>query len=220
MEALEKGIDLLPDRVRHLMLRHELDVLVLVIIVDGEAPPVGLQVHNLLLPEIVALCGEGQLHDIRDVVIQHPLQVREVFWIERFQIRRNDLSPEHVLVEAAREPRLQVVAIVDRFADHATDKLKELEVVPVDIRHWVRMVGASLASGLHKECVVRVEDLFGQSTVPLLPDAPSVNALLALELDLNLRPHLLASSYAQLVVGVHENLVASHTQADGLVTAL
>mmetsp|Transcript_63121 Transcript_63121/g.147016 ORF Transcript_63121/g.147016 Transcript_63121/m.147016 type:complete len:253 (-) Transcript_63121:561-1319(-) len=220
MQTLEEGIDLCSHRVRHLVLGHELDVLVLVVVCHGEHPAIGLQVHNLLLPELVTLGRKVQLHYVGDVMVKHPLEVGEVLWVEGLQVSRDNLAAQHVFVEASREPRLEVVAIVDRLADDPPYELEELQVVPVDVRHGVGMVGARLASSLHKESVVGVEDFLGKSAVPLFAHATSVDAFLALEMHLDLCPHLLSGPRPQLVVGVHEDLTAAYSQADGLVAAL
>mmetsp|Transcript_46296 Transcript_46296/g.119758 ORF Transcript_46296/g.119758 Transcript_46296/m.119758 type:complete len:283 (-) Transcript_46296:1228-2076(-) len=220
MQALEERIDLRPHRVSHLVLGHELDVLVLVIVGDRQVSPVRSQVHNFLLAELVTLGGEGQFYDVCDVVVEHPLQVGEVLGVKGLQVRRDDCPPKHVLVEAPRKPGLEVLSVVDRLADDAADELEEHQVVPIHVRHSVGVVGTGLAARLNKERVVRVEDLLGKGRVPLLAHATGVDALLTLELDLDLGPHLLSGAHAQLVVGVHEDLAAAHPEADGLVAAL
>mmetsp|Transcript_63120 Transcript_63120/g.147009 ORF Transcript_63120/g.147009 Transcript_63120/m.147009 type:complete len:226 (-) Transcript_63120:561-1238(-) len=192
----------------------------LVVVRHRQLSPVWLEVHNPLLAQLVALCTEEELYDLRNVVIQHPLQIGEVLRVEGLQVCRDDLPPKHVLVETPREPGLQVLPIVDRLANHTPDELEELQVVPVDVGHGVGMVGARLPACLHEEGIIGVEDFLGKSAVPLFAHATSVDAFLALEMHLDLCPHLLSGPRPQLVVGVHEDLTAAYSQADGLVAAL
>mmetsp|Transcript_82736 Transcript_82736/g.198528 ORF Transcript_82736/g.198528 Transcript_82736/m.198528 type:complete len:212 (-) Transcript_82736:983-1618(-) len=209
MQAFEEVLYLLLDRVRHLVLRHELNVLVFVFVGYGQSSALRLEVDHFDLPQLVAFCGEGELDDICDVMIQHPFQIGEVFRIKCFQISRNHLLPQHVLVEASGEPSLQVLAIMNGLANHPSNEVEKLEVVSIDIGHRIRVVGASLATGLHKEGIVGVKNFPGQRSIPLLGHTSGIDALFALELNLDLGPHLLTGPYPELVVRVHENLIST-----------
>mmetsp|Transcript_95145 Transcript_95145/g.254291 ORF Transcript_95145/g.254291 Transcript_95145/m.254291 type:complete len:303 (-) Transcript_95145:181-1089(-) len=214
MEALQKRVDLGLDRMRHLVLAHQLHVLTLVFFGDSDVMSILDEVGSLLHPKLITLRRESQIQHIRDVVLQGPAQVAEILRVERLQIGREHLHSQHVLVETSREKGLQHVPVVDGLADDPPREIEILQVLPVHIRHWIGVVRACLATRLSEQSVVRVENLLGQRVKPLLHHAAGVDPLFALELNVNLRLQLLGRPPPQLVVRIHEDLGAPHLEAD------
>mmetsp|Transcript_53247 Transcript_53247/g.127021 ORF Transcript_53247/g.127021 Transcript_53247/m.127021 type:complete len:240 (-) Transcript_53247:2859-3578(-) len=218
MEALEESIDLQLNRFGHLVLAHQLNILPLVEVSDGNGGTARLQLHSTNSAKLVALCSESEMaqHTLYGVV-EHPPQIAVVVRIQSFHVLVVHLPSEHVLVERSREVGLQVVAVEQRLPDDAPDELEEVQVVRIHVGGLAWMEGAGLSSRLCEQAVVRIEDLPREDLEPLSGQTTGIHSLLANEGHAELSPHLLAAAHAQLVVRIHEDLTAPHMQPDDVV---
>jgi hypothetical protein len=137
--------------------RHQVDVLALVVVGHLDPGAAGRQLHHAAPPEEVGLLGEGEVQHVGDVVVQHPPQIFEKGGVHGLDVLVAQRRAQHVLVEGAREVRVDGLPRVQRLAHHAPHELEKIEVVGaarrVRLHHRVGVGlegGAALGHGLEQ----------------------------------------------------------------------
>mmetsp|Transcript_62030 Transcript_62030/g.146893 ORF Transcript_62030/g.146893 Transcript_62030/m.146893 type:complete len:351 (-) Transcript_62030:691-1743(-) len=159
------------------------------------------------------------VHHPRDVVLHHPHQRLVVVGVDGLHVGHEDRQLQHVLVHGPREMRVQQVPVVHRLAHDAADEMEVAEVVRTeDVGAGVGLIGEVGADRVGEETDVGVEHLTRKAEEPLTRNTPSVNAFLALEGDGEPSPHLLGSTWSDLVEAVLQQRISTHRDTDGVVS--
>ncbi|GIX66156.1 uncharacterized protein BcabD6B2_55920 [Babesia caballi] len=219
LEAGHEGLQLVLDAVGDLVATEELDVLVLVLVGDGDVAAVGDQVDDLYHAELVDLGREEKLQpEVLEPAVVDGGEVLVELGVDGLRVGGRDLAAQHVLVEGAREVGVDVLAVVNGLADHAADELEVVEVLGVDAAQRVGVVELLLAALAAEEAVVGVEHFSGEDVEPLAGQAAGVDALLAGEGDRELALQLVAPERVELAERVREDAVAADVDADRVET--
>lgn len=128
-----------------------------------------------------------------------------------YHVSKRRLHAKNVLVKRARKVRVDQMSVVDRLANEAPDKLKELEVIGIVVRQRIRLKHVRRRRR-PEERVIRIEDLTRHDHEPFARDATRVDALLALELDIQTSVHVLRGHATELLERVLKHLRARKTK--------
>mmetsp|Transcript_1628 Transcript_1628/g.7091 ORF Transcript_1628/g.7091 Transcript_1628/m.7091 type:complete len:670 (+) Transcript_1628:333-2342(+) len=210
VEAVQEGVDLHPDRRRHASVTAQLHVLRLVLVGDGNLRATRHQLHGLDPAEIIPIHRERQLQaEGLYGVLENLLEVVEVVRVDGLHVLHVDRHPEDVLVEAAREVRLQHLSVREGLPDDPPDELEELKMLGVPAGERIRLHGGPVARWDEK-AVVRIEHLAGEDAVPLPRQSARIDAFLAKELNVQSPAHLFGVAVSQLAEAVLEDVVPGH----------
>jgi hypothetical protein len=139
VEAGQEIVDLLLDRLDESVLDNALDIVLLVLLGDGDVAAVLDQVDDLLLAKVVSFDGEGLSNNIRDIILQHPEQRLVVVQIQRFHILDRDSPAEDLLVNSAREMTVQNASLVESLGDDPPNESEEQKMLRVNATEAVRV---------------------------------------------------------------------------------
>lgn len=219
MEASKEGIYLLLDIEVHLMEREQFDILSLVTIVDSDVRSALFECNLLIPAKVVASDGEV-LAEIGDIVVEVPPQVAIAVIIHIRQVLKEQLLSNHHLVERSREEALKQLTIKDGLANHASNELKEVSVVRIDVGLRVSVVADSVRRQVEQR-VIWIEHGPGQLCVELSRQAACIDASFALKVHLDLVLELGSRAIVKLLVGALEDIVTidSNVQASATVSS-
>mmetsp|Transcript_34163 Transcript_34163/g.47568 ORF Transcript_34163/g.47568 Transcript_34163/m.47568 type:complete len:319 (+) Transcript_34163:452-1408(+) len=204
-KSLQKSIDLALDTLCQLLFRDELEVLILISICHLDVLAVVLQLVDDLLPEHRVLQGERHAQALAvNLVPADPLEAFVVRRIDGLDVRERGLHAQHVLVEGAREVRVEQLLVIDGLPDEAPDELEVVEVVRIDVRVRVWLEYIRVVRGGGEQAVPGVEDLARQEQEPLPGQPPSVHTGLTVEFDRDRPLQLLHAAVLDLVVRILE----------------
>lgn len=163
IEPDHKSVELLLNSLHNLPLRHQLNVLRLVLIGDGDVPTTRDQINSGSLAELLIIDGKGEFDDPFNVIIpvskrsafeqpsrqfsqtngdlQSPSQISVQVLIDTFHILQGDLLSQHHLVECTNEERVQEATVEDGKTDHTSNELEVVEVLGVDAGMRVDLQG-------------------------------------------------------------------------------
>ena len=79
IEATKEGVDLLLDRIGHLVSCHQPHELLLVCVIHTDVPSVWLQVNDIVFPQVVRLYAECEVQCVH-IVLQQPTKLLVVVW--------------------------------------------------------------------------------------------------------------------------------------------
>lgn len=122
-EAELERLELLLDSAPEAVLAQELDVLVLVVLGDGDVGAAGHELGRLERAERLVLGRKVELEDVRDVVLAHPRQRLVQLLVDDGHVVEADRATETRLVDGGREVHVEEAAVEDGEADAATDEL-------------------------------------------------------------------------------------------------
>ena len=126
VEALEQSLELVLYAGRHLGVGTQLHVFQFVLLGKQHALTAGHQLSGLDFAEVVKRVGEvGVSQVILDgTVVEYPLETLEEFVVLLLHVKVGDGQVEDVLVEGRCEVRVQKIAVVEGFADYASDEFE------------------------------------------------------------------------------------------------
>jgi len=183
VHAAEEGLDLLLDALAQPVLADLLDLLLLVGVRDCLSASVRDEVLHLRAAELVDFDREVQLDHALDAVVQHPLQVAELGLVHVLQVGDAHSLIQHLLLEGLRELHVHQHIVVQGLPDDAAHEFELREVLRVDPRVFIRLLGLTRGTRSEQRLVL-VEHFTRQNLEPLAGQTPDVGALLLLELHI------------------------------------
>lgn len=159
MESAKESVYLFFDVQVHLVESELLHVLSLVLICNRSVESVFDEGDLLVAAKVVSSHAEV-LPKVVHVVLEPPLHVSVAVVVHVAHVFELELLANHHLVQRSGEEALQKLSIKDGFAYHAPDKLKEVQVIRVDVGLAVCVVADSIRREVEQR-VIRIEHGFG-----------------------------------------------------------
>ena len=183
VEALLERLELLLNTLFDPPLDHQIDIFLLVLVRNRNVPTIGDKILLGDHAESLVFSREGRVKDIRNVVVQHPLQRPMEIGIHTFHIRQADSLSENHLVQSANEEGIQESPVEDSQTDNPTNELEVVEMLRVDAGVGVDLKRVVVVRRVLEQAVERVEHLVREEEEELARETAVIETILAVELD-------------------------------------
>ena len=125
-----------------------------------------------------------------NVVLENPEQAFVDVLVNSLQVTPRHGDAQNLLVEGTREAAIDELVVVNGLGNDAAAEREVLQVVAVDVRLIVRLIGVRAEVRLLEEPVVGVHHLLRELVVEFAPQPAGVDALLAGEMNVELAKQL------------------------------